>query len=293
MKTKRSKAPTVPVPTEKRKWTEVFGTTRIAGVYSMKRTRARCSRAICGCEGHADWLRTAHLLRAAGVPEESSSSGSPANASEYEYTYSFLGGKFTTVGGDYWGGKHGAYVEGIRSLRYICYGLNLTQPRKTAGETSIPSLADLLQELARETGLKQGSNAATSMTSQPTVAATAPSEPETLDQPAVCPYCRSTNGGCEHLFALIDETFATVSGPASDIYHDLAESDPDEGVTANDVQEFIAACDESCGYCLKCENEGGPGSSSQEYWCWSENVKRDLVKLREAMVKVRRVDPQK
>lgn len=292
MSKKRGMDLVVKPPREIRKWTEVFGTTRAVGVYSMKRTRALCSQTICGCEEHVDWRRTVHLLKAAGVPEERSSSGSPVNATEYEYSYSFLGGKFTTVGGDYWGGKHGAYVDGIRTLRYICYGLNLTQPRKTAGETSIPTLADLRQELARETGLTRASSAATPMKSHPTVAASNPSEPEPRDEPAVCPYCRSTTGGCEHLFALIDKTFATVSGPASDIYHDLAPSNPDEGVTASDVQEFIAACDESCGYCLECENEGGPGMSSVEYWCWSDNVTRDLVKLREAMIEARRVDPK-
>lgn len=286
----------VKAPKEIRKWTKVFGATRTKGVYSMKGTRARCSRAIAGCEGHSDWLRSARMLEAAGVAEDRSGSGSPVNATTYEYTYVFLGGKFTTVGGDYWGGKHGAYVEGIKTLRFLCYRLNLTQPRRTKGEVNIPTLEELQQELAGLTDRRPLSDGAVPKPGekhpQPIVAAENPAEPAQLDQPTVCPFCSSTTGGCEHFFALIDETFATVSGPASDIFGDLAESDPEEGVTANDVEEFITACDESCGYCWGNENEGGPGMSSQEYWCWSENVARDLAKLRQAMCKVRGVDPK-
>ena len=86
MTTRRSINSVVNAPKETRKWTEVFGSTRTNGVFSMKGTRARCSRAIAGCEGHADWLRSARMLEAAGVVEERSGSGSPVNATTYEYT---------------------------------------------------------------------------------------------------------------------------------------------------------------------------------------------------------------
>ena len=131
-----------------RKWTEVFGRTREKQVYSMRGTRALCSRAFCRCHANPDWVKAVRFLDAAGVTEERFGSGSPANATEYKYAYSFLGGNFTTIGGDYWGGKHGVDVEGIRPLRFLCYGLGLTQPRRSQGEVAIPTLDELKKELA-------------------------------------------------------------------------------------------------------------------------------------------------
>jgi hypothetical protein len=237
------------------------------------------------------------LLQTAGVPEERSVSGFPANVSEYEYTFSFLGGKCTTVGGDYFGGQHGAYVEGIRSLRYICYGLNLTQPRRIKGESTIPSLSELSEELAKAVALQLpvgvvtqeslgnpiGSNEADEVSEEED----SDEEPMPEDQPTVCPFCESTGADCEHFFACIDATFATVSGQASSLFDELAAKDADVGITSDDVSAFIDACINTVGYCLSYDNEGGPGMSSSEYWCWSGDVKGDLEKLRAELMKNR------
>jgi len=45
------------------------------------------------------------------------------------------------------GGLHGAWVYGIRVLRFLCYELYLSQPRLMTGEPGIPSHEELLQEI--------------------------------------------------------------------------------------------------------------------------------------------------
>jgi len=100
------------------------------------------------------------------------------------------------------------------------------------------------------------------------------------DEPTVCPFCRARGDECEHLFAIIDETFATVSGPAEEAFNGMVCRDPEEGFSSEDMADFIQACESSCEYCLSYENEGGPGMSSLEYWCWSSDVRRDLEILR-------------
>jgi hypothetical protein len=97
--------------------------------------------------------------------------------------------------------------------------------------------------------------------------------------PRRCPFCHTHGDGCEHNFAVIDATFGTVDGPAAEVYADWPFSDPEKDLTSEEMDEFIAACRESCPVCVSYDNESGPGQSSLEYWCWSDNVKRDLSKL--------------
>jgi len=100
------------------------------------------------------------------------------------------------------------------------------------------------------------------------------------DNQTVCPFCRARGDGCKHLFAVIDETFATVSGPAKGAFTDMVCRNPEEGFSSEDMADFIQACESSCEYCRNYDNEGGPGMSSLEYWCWSSDVQRDLERLR-------------
>ena len=106
--------------------------------------------------------------------------------------------------------------------------------------------------------------------------------PTTERDPRRCPFCHTHGEGCEHNFAVIDTTFGTVDGPANKIFGDWTLRIPDEG-EADDMSRFLAACVESCWDCQSNDCEGGPGQSSLEYWCWSDNVKRDLVKLRDQL----------
>jgi hypothetical protein len=51
------------------------------------------------------------------------------------------------------------------------------------------------------------------------------------EQPTICPHCACATGDCEHLFAVIDQTFSTASRAAEKLFDELAASNPNVGVT--------------------------------------------------------------
>jgi hypothetical protein len=182
-------------------------------------------------------------------------------------------------------------VEGIKPLRLLCHLLGLTQPRRLQGELRIPTLEELrLELLGRNTEEPVAPQAPSRLGGEKAAAESSNEDqaPAPEDEAPVCPYCGPKRNNCGHLFALIDETFATVTGPAEELFNDLACSDEDEGITSDDVDDFINACEASCGCCLPYYSEGGPGMSSHEYWCWSDDIPRDLAKLRAELGKRRR-----
>jgi len=107
--------------------------------------------------------------------------------------------------------------------------------------------------------------------------------PATERDPRRCPFCHAHGDGCEHLFAVIDVTFSTVDGPAEEVFGAWVRSYPVEFDASDDIGKFVDACRESCWDCHSYDCEGGPGQSSLEYWCWSDNLKRDLEKLRDQL----------
>jgi hypothetical protein len=112
-------------PNPARKWTEVFRPTREKQHFLLKGSRRLCCHASCFCEENPDWLHTVRALKEAGVVEDSSETSSPINATSYVFTYSFLGGKFTTVGGNYWG------------LHGIVWVATVIEPRKPRNENDM------------------------------------------------------------------------------------------------------------------------------------------------------------
>lgn len=97
-----------------------------------------------------------------------------------------------------------------------------------------------------------------------------------------CPHCSKRGDGCDHLLAIIDETFGTVSGPAKEVFDELGCTDSDEGATSADIQRFSEACNEVAD-CMGFDNEGGPGQSSHELWCWAEYRDDALEQLRKRL----------
>ncbi len=103
--------------------------------------------------------------------------------------------------------------------------------------------------------------------------------------PVACPYCGKLGQQCEqHLLVNIDATFGEAWGPASGLFRGYVNgADGEEGDdvvdTSERIHEFVRACDEVA-LCYDHYAEGGPGMSSHEYWCWSEDPARDLKRLK-------------
>ncbi len=138
------------LPSPLQRWSDVFSATRLPHVYYMKGTRGLCSRSHCRCESHRFWRETVRFLQTEKIREVREGADSPINATTYEYTFRYLDGGFETVGGNHWGGRHGAFVRGISALRFLCYGLGLRPPRRLRNEPQVPTLADLRSLLIRE-----------------------------------------------------------------------------------------------------------------------------------------------
>lgn len=103
--------------------------------------------------------------------------------------------------------------------------------------------------------------------------------------PVTCPFCGKLGQQCEqHLLINIDATFSEAWGPASGVFHEYVYgAEGKEGEKEVDISErideFVRACD-AAAICYRKDTEGGPGTSSVEYWCWSEDIARDLKRLK-------------
>lgn len=101
-----------------------------------------------------------------------------------------------------------------------------------------------------------------------------------------CPFCGELGQQCsQHLLLNVDVTFGEAWGPGAELFRKYVaegeESDDElEASTRERIDKFVEACDKCCDYCFGQDHEGGPGMSSHEYWCWSEDIARDLKRLR-------------
>jgi hypothetical protein len=109
-----------------------------------------CSGLYLRCDELPEWREIDLFLRAVGIRKRCFESSSPGNATKYSVFFDFLDGGFETHAGDYFFGPKGAYVVGIKALRFLCFGLGLTQPRRFKGEVSVPSRKDLEGEIREQ-----------------------------------------------------------------------------------------------------------------------------------------------
>jgi hypothetical protein len=91
------------------------------------------------------------VLEHHGVPVKEYSSGSPINASSYEFYAAFLDGGVVSLAGDYFTGLHGAWVKGRLALRFLCYELDLSQPRFRGETDAVPSHEELRAQIYDQT----------------------------------------------------------------------------------------------------------------------------------------------
>jgi hypothetical protein len=133
-------------------WTCVFSRSSLGPeTFSVKYTQAQHMRSFSPWAAMPPtWKRIVEICEGLEVPcKETSSGGSPmGHVSCHALDYAFLDGGVFSRGGSYFAGLHGAWVYGTRVLRYLCYALDLRQPKVTTGETGIPSHEDLRREIA-------------------------------------------------------------------------------------------------------------------------------------------------
>jgi hypothetical protein len=104
------------------------------------------------------------------------------------------------------------------------------------------------------------------------------------DHPCACPYCGKLGQQCDdHLLINIDVTFGEVWGPASGLFREFVHRDED-GETLSRTLAFLSAC-EVVAVCVDQYSEGGPGMSSHDYWCWSEDPATALKELKAELAK--------
>jgi hypothetical protein len=109
-----------------------------------------CSGPDFRCDELAEWQEIDLFLRGVGIQKRCFESSSPGNATKYNVIFDFLDGGFETLGGDYFCGPKGAYVIGIKALRFLCFGLGLTQPRRLKSEAAVPLMRDLEVEIREQ-----------------------------------------------------------------------------------------------------------------------------------------------
>lgn len=135
-------------------WSRVFGRSKLGrDTFSVKHTQAPHMAAYPSMwEFPQAWIAIIELCRKLGVPgKETVSGGSPGgNVDCTALDFAFLDGGVFSRGGCYLGGVHGAWVYGIKVLRFLCYELNLTQPRRMPGESALPGRDALRRELAAQ-----------------------------------------------------------------------------------------------------------------------------------------------
>jgi hypothetical protein len=124
-------------------------------LFVLRYSRLYCSGLDCPFDGLSEWREIDVFLRDFGIEQRCFESSSPANATKYTVVYDFLDGGFETVGGTYICGPKGACIVGIKALRFLCFGLGLTQPRRFKGEASVPSRKDLELEILNQTSKQQ------------------------------------------------------------------------------------------------------------------------------------------
>jgi len=133
-------------------WTDVFARSTLgAATYSVKHTAPLHMQFMgYGLGGHPTWDRIVEICKDLGVHHKNNCCGSPANADCLAEDYAFLDGGVFSRGGTYLGGLHGAWVYGIKTLRFLCYELRLIQPRKIKEEARIPTSEELLREIEEQ-----------------------------------------------------------------------------------------------------------------------------------------------
>ena len=129
--------------------------TFVKDLFVLRYSRLYCSGLDCPFDGLSEWREIDLFLQDFGIEQRCFESSSPGNATEYTVVYDFLDGGFETVGGNYICGPKGAYIVGIKALRFLCFGLGLTQPRWFKGEASVPSSKDLELEILNQTSKQQ------------------------------------------------------------------------------------------------------------------------------------------
>ncbi len=133
-------------------WSRVFGRSTLGPViFTVKHTQAPHMAAYPSVwEFPPAWVDIIELCKKLGVPcADTVSGGSPGGTVDCQaLDFAFLDGGVFSRGGGYLGGLHGAWVYGVKVLRFLCYELNLTQPRRMSGEAVIPSHNELRREIA-------------------------------------------------------------------------------------------------------------------------------------------------
>lgn len=132
-------------------WTRVFSRSKLGrNTFSVKYTQAPHMAAYPSMgEFPRTWVYIIELCRKLGVPCKDTVSGaSPGGGVDCDaLDFAFLDGGVFSRGGCYIGGIHGAWVYGIKVLRFLCYELNLTQPKAMPGESVIPGHDELRREI--------------------------------------------------------------------------------------------------------------------------------------------------
>jgi hypothetical protein len=135
-------------------WTSVFARSTIApSTFSVRHTQAPHMMFLGYSWGmRPAWDKIVAICKSLEVPSSwICSGGSPGgNTDRVALDFALLDGGVFSRGGCYFGGLHGAWIYGVRVLRFLCYELNLTQPKVTTGETGIPSHEELRQEIAAQ-----------------------------------------------------------------------------------------------------------------------------------------------
>ena len=131
------------------KFSEFFSSSRLAPhSFFVKGTR----RLFCECYYGAErypihWLKLIQACERLELPSTCEESSSPINAHSITRSYPFLDGGLISREGNYFVGLKGTWVIGIRALRFVCYELEIQQPRRLKGEESVRSYRELIAEI--------------------------------------------------------------------------------------------------------------------------------------------------
>ncbi len=96
---------------------------------------------------HLAWENILLVCKSMGLPGGTVNSDSPGGVAATYRRYAFIDGGFVSKEGNYFYGSKGSWVIGRKALRYICYELSLTQPRRFPDEQKIPTHIDLKDEI--------------------------------------------------------------------------------------------------------------------------------------------------
>ena len=131
------------------RFNELFSRSTIApDAFFVRGSRFRFRECYYGSLPYPEhWIRVIHACRRLELPGDDVESSSPVNATVITHNFPFLDGGMISRQGDYFVGMKGMWIIGVKAVRFICYELEIEQPRRFRGEDEVRSYRELLAEI--------------------------------------------------------------------------------------------------------------------------------------------------